>query len=230
MMTEQNQDTVVVIAAHPDDEVLGCGGTIARHAAKGDSVHILFLADGVSSRQNTSEGASESRLEAACRAASILGAYPLSTLALPDNRLDSIVLLEIVQGVESFLAATKPTIIYTHHGGDLNVDHRIAHQATITAARPQPEYSVRAIYSFETPSSTEWATSAIGHSFVPNHFGDIGDYLSVKHEALVQYDAEMRAFPHARSFEAVEALQKWRGASVGLDAAEAFVCERVIIS
>jgi N-acetylglucosamine malate deacetylase 1 len=228
-MTNQNRTSVAVIAAHPDDEVLGCGGTLARHASLGDIVHILFLADGVTSRGNADGSNSEVRLQSAKLAAEILGAQPPSTLALPDNKLDALPLLEIVQGVEAFMADKKPTIVYTHHGGDLNIDHRIAHQSTMTAARPQSGSSVRSIYSFETPSSTEWATPAIGHPFVPNHFVDIGDYLSVKHDALLQYDEEIRTFPHARSVEAVEALQKWRGASVGLHAAEAFICERVII-
>jgi N-acetylglucosamine malate deacetylase 1 len=229
-VTDISPKTIVVIAAHPDDEVLGCGGTLARHASDGDSVHILFLADGVSSRQSVSESASEVRMESACSAAEILGARRPSTLALPDNKLDSLPLLEIVQGVESFLADKQPTIVYTHHGGDLNIDHRIAHQATMTAARPQPDTKIKTILSFETPSSTEWATPAIGLPFRPNHFVDVSDYANCKLEALKQYDAEMRPFPHARSVEAVEALMRTRGTSVGLTCAEAFICERNVLT
>jgi N-acetylglucosamine malate deacetylase 1 len=221
-------ETILVIAAHPDDEVLGCGGTLARHASAGDVVHTLFLADGETSREGSSVHSSETRLRNANAAAEILGICAPITLGLPDNRLDSVALLEVVKAVEQIMAHINPTIIYTHHGGDLNIDHRVAHQATMTAARPLPDSKVGAIYSFETPSSTEWSTAAIGPAFAPNHFVNINDWAARKKAALACYDAELHNFPHARSHVAIEALATWRGASVGLRAAEAFVVERTV--
>ena len=144
---------VLVVAAHPDDEALGCGATMARHAARGDTVCGLFMADGVGARGSTI--GLEARRAAAEAAARVLGAEPPRVLGFPDNRLDTVALLDIVQAVEGVLAEVQPDVIYTHHGGDLNIDHVIAHRAVMTAARPVPGQPVRAVYGFEVPSSTE---------------------------------------------------------------------------
>ena len=223
---------VLVIAAHPDDEILGCGGTLARHAAEGDTVHVLIVAEGATSRdarRNPEHREPEliALQAAASRAASTVGAEEPRMLGLPDNRLDSLPLLEIVKPVEAIVEAVKPEIVYTHHGGDLNVDHRIVHQATVTACRPVPGSPVRAIYAFETVSSTEWQTA--GESFRPQRWVDIEPFLDCKLRALDAYEAEMRPFPHARSHEAVEALARVRGATVGLSAAECFVVVREVV-
>lgn len=223
---------VLVVAAHPDDEVLGCGGTMAHHAEKGNKVHVIFLADGLTSRGETSITATdlERRKEAAHRACETLGAHPPRFLGLPDNRLDSLSLLDVVQQIEPVIAEVKPISIYTHHGGDLNVDHRVAHQAVMTACRPQPGFYVRAIYSFEVPSSTEWSSSAIGTPFCPTLFVDVTKYLERKIQALRFYTEEIHDFPHARSLKAVQAQALLRGVSVGVEAAEAFMVERQLIS
>jgi LmbE family N-acetylglucosaminyl deacetylase len=215
--------TVLVIAAHPDDDILGCGGTMARHSAEGDSVNILVVADGESSRQDFNEGAE--RAEAARRAAGIVGARLYRLLGLPDQRLDTVALLDITRHIEKAIDELRPDIVYTHQAGDLNEDHCIVHRAVLTACRPLPGQSVRAIYGFEVPSSTEW-----GDPFSPNHFVDIDGYLDAKRAALDVYAREMRPFPHARSREAVEALAILRGASVGLLAAEAFMVLRQVIA
>lgn len=222
---------ILVVAAHPDDEVLGCGGTIARHAATGDSVHILFLADGVTARAGEERSAAkiEARAEAARAAARTMGAEPPRFAGLPDNRLDGVDLLDVVKLVEVAVAELRPVVVYTHHVGDLNVDHRIVHQAVVTACRPLPESCVRAVYAFETVSSTEWAYSR-GHAFHAARFVEITDQLETKKQALSCYASEMRAFPHARSIENIEALARLRGASVGVGAAEAFVVVREIIT
>ena len=222
---------VLVVAAHPDDEALGCGGTIARHAAAGDDVAVAIMADGVSSRPIRSDvdRAAEfaARREALKNAANALGLHRHVhaswglDLRLPDNRMDSVDLIDIVKELEGVLQSFPAEIIYTHHGGDLNIDHRITHQAVMTACRPMPGASVKAIYAFEVPSSTEWASDSLP-PFRPNHFVDISATLDKKLEALQAYAEEMRPFPHPRSFEAVQALAAWRGASVGLKAAEAF--------
>lgn len=217
---------VVVIAAHPDDEVLGCGGTMALHARRGDAVHVLFLADGETSR---GAGAPAHRNAAAAAAARVLGARPPVLLGLPDNKLDALPLLDVVQRVEAELARIRPQVVYTHHGADLNIDHAITHRAVLTACRPLPGATVEAIHAFEVPSSSEWAPAQQGPAFAPNHFVDIAGIAAVKHEALRCYDAELRPFPHPRSYEAVEALAKWRGASAGLPLAEAFQTVRVLV-
>lgn len=217
---------VLVIAAHPDDEVLGCGGTLARHAAEGDEVHVLFLADGESARGADGTAIAQRR-DMACRAARALGTHPPRFLGLADNRLDGMDLLDIVQPIEAVIAELAPTRVYTHHGGDLNIDHRRAHQATLTACRPQPGTPVCGLYAFEVPSSTEWAGPG-PTPFVPTRFVDITGHLTAKATALAAYNAELRRFPHARSTEGLEALARWRGVSAGLGAAEAFMVIREI--
>lgn len=220
-------ETVLAIVAHPDDEALGAGGTLARHAAKGDAVHILFLADGVGARGND-KAAAERRVKAARLAASALGAREPEFLGLPDNRLDRLDLLDIVQPIENIIRKIAPETIYTHHAGDLNIDHGLCHRAVLTACRPLPGSTVLRIYAMEVVSSTEWSPAHSGHAFIPTHFVDISTALQAKRRALEAYGEEMRPFPQARSYEAVDALAIWRGASAGLRAAEAFMVVREI--
>lgn len=212
---------VLVVAAHPDDEALGCGGAVARHAAEGARVEIVFLADGEGAR-GAAAGDIAARHEAARRAAEILGARPPRFVDLPDNRLDSVPLLDVIGRLERALDDYAPEIVYTHSGGDLNVDHRIVHQAVVTLFRPLPGARWRGLFAFEVPSSSEWSTGEIGPGFLPDRFVDVSAFLERKMAALAAYDAEMRPFPHARSYEAVRALVAWRGASAGVPAAEAF--------
>lgn len=221
-------DTVLVVAAHPDDEVLGCGATLARHAAAGDRVHVLILADGVGARQDGPGEAAAARMQAARDAAACLGVEPPRLLDLPDNRLDSLPLLDIVQRVEAVVAELRPRVLYTHHAGDLNIDHRIAHQAVMTACRPVPGACWRRIFCFEVASSTEWQTPRAQDAFLPNWYVDAGATLARKLEALQAYADELRPWPHPRSLQAVEYLARWRGASVGMEAAEAFMLARAI--
>ena len=219
--------TVLVVAAHSDDEALGCGGTLARHVAEGDSVHAIFLADGVSSRPKTGKKDLAIRLKSAQIAHKILGLQSIQYLGLPDNRLDSLPFLDIVQPLEQLIQLIAPQIIYTHHLGDLNIDHRITHQAVLTACRLLPDSLLKEIYAFEVVSSTEWNSS--GQSpFLPTVFVDISNYLDCKMEALKAYGLEMRNAPHARSLENIRALGVHRGHSVGVSAAEAFMPIRIL--
>jgi N-acetylglucosamine malate deacetylase 1 len=214
---------VLIIAAHPDDEVLGCGGSIARHTSSGDRVTTVFVADGTGSRgQESSNKMLATRKESAKQVAEILGMQYPRFLDFPDNRLDSIDLLNIVKSLEDVINSVAPKVIYTHHHGDLNIDHRITHQAVMTACRPLPSCSVEAIYAFEVLSSTEWSLSGSENIYDPRRFVDVSDYLEIKLRALHCYQQEMRPFPHARSYEMVEYLAKLRGGTVGLKAAEAF--------
>jgi LmbE family N-acetylglucosaminyl deacetylase len=224
------QGPVLVVAAHPDDEVLGCGGTIARAVADGSVVHIMFLTDGVGARDIADGSTAETiaRQKAACDAAALLGAQAPRFGELPDNCLDSVPLLDIVKRIEAVAAVTKPVTVLTHHGGDLNIDHQIAHRAVVTACRPLPSSSVRLICGFEIVSSTEWASPAIGAPFRPALHVDISEHLEAKMRALEFYGDEMHPFPHARSAENVTGLARMRGASVGLMAAEAFDVVRAI--
>ena len=213
--------TVLVVAAHTDDEALGCGGTIARHVAQGDIVYAVFLADGVTSRLGANAEELEQRNAAAAEAHRILGIEKSYMLGFPDNRMDSVSLLDIVQKLEGVLNEIKPQVIYTHHVGDLNVDHRVTHQAVLTACRPVPGSSIKEIYAFEVLSATEWSTPGIA-PFIPNVFVDISGHLEIKLKALASYELEMRDEPHSRSIANSRRLAELRGNSCGINAAEAF--------
>jgi N-acetylglucosamine malate deacetylase 1 len=222
--------TVLVCAAHPDDEALGCGGTLLKHVAGGDHVHILFVADGVASRHApdadvTADAAR--RRSYAHDAARRLGARAPTFLDFPDQRLDQVALLDICQAIERATADIQPDIVYTHHAGDLNCDHQIVNRAVLTAFRPTPGRTVRAIYGFEVASSSEWAFG-LPSPFCPNRFVSMTDFLAGKLDVLRCYDVEMRAPPHPRSYQAVAALAAVRGATVGVAAAEAFTVLREI--
>lgn len=219
--------TILVVAAHTDDEALGCGGTIARHVAEGDIVYAVFMADGVSSRALVDPDDLAGRNSAAENARIILGIRENFYMDLPDNRLDSIPLIDVVQQLEPVVREIRPNIIYTHHHGDLNMDHRITHQAVLTACRPMPGSSVASIFAFEVMSSTEWATP-IAEPFLPNHYVDISNQINIKMDALRAYQLEMRNEPHSRSLEHMTHLAHHRGHTVGVVAAEAFVTVRTV--
>lgn len=226
-----SQDRILVVVSHPDDEVLGCGGSIVRHRSLGHDVSVLILADGTSSRApaiGSRKNELAERRRCADRASAILGVSNLTLLSYPDNRMDGVELLDVVQDIEQHIKRSQPTVIYTHHGSDVNIDHRIVHDAVIAACRPQPGCSVRKLLFCEIPSSTEWRPPG-GHGlFSPNWFTDISETLAAKLDALAAYGRELREFPHPRSLRAVEHLARWRGASVGVAAAEAFVLGRMI--
>lgn len=224
-------ETVLVVAAHPDDEAIGCGGTIARWSSEGREVHLLFLADGETARAAAENGEDDKilrRQEAAKRAAKLWGAMSVSFETLPDNRMDSVDLLDVVRRIEIAVLAQKPSTVLTHHGGDVNIDHRRVHEATLAACRPQPGEPVRRLLFFEVASSTEWRPPSSALPFVPNYYVDLSHHLDVKTAVLRVYAEEMRPFPHPRSIDALEALARWRGATVGVAAAEGFVVGRWI--
>lgn len=221
----------LVIAAHPDDEVLGAGGTIAALGAAGHEVTIAILGEGITSRfadrADADRGSLDALHEAASRAAAVLGAQPPRLFDLPDNRFDTVPMLDVVKIVESLVAETSPHEIYTHHPGDLNVDHGVVHRAVLTATRPGVGPHVPAIYAFEVPSATEWAFDQFD-AFRPNVFRDISATLDAKVDAMEAYESEARPFPHPRSPAALRALAQARGAAAGVAAAEAFQLVRQI--
>jgi LmbE family N-acetylglucosaminyl deacetylase len=217
---------VLVVAAHPDDEVLGCAGVIAKHISNGDTVHILFMSNGVSSRNASNQDIKDRQLSAQ-NAADFLGVISIRQLDFPDNKMDTVAILDVVQSINVVIDEMQPNIIYTHHIGDLNIDHQVTHKAVMTACRPQPNSCVREIYAFEILSSTEWQTPGVT-PFSPNVFVDITDYIDIKKQVLEIYSKEMRQSPHSRSIDNVIRLNMLRGSSIGVDYAEAFMLARYI--
>jgi len=223
---------ILVVAAHPDDEVLGCGGSIVRMAQEGHNISVAILGEGISSRYKHREEAKSEIIQElysrSHRVAEMLGVQNLSLHGLPDNRFDTVPLLDVVKIIEELLSRISPEVIYTHHGGDLNIDHTIVHRAVLTASRPSPHHTVREIYAFEIPSSTEWSFHSFEPVFRPNVFVDITNTLDTKVQALAEYESEIRSFPHPRSSEALRALAARWGTVAGCEAAEAFALVRSI--
>jgi len=222
---------VLIIAAHPDDEVLGCGGTIARHVDCGDTVNVLIVSEGVTSREIIRDrAASSDQLSSlkvsAKKASEVLGSVDVELLDLPDNRLDSLDRLDLIKLIESYITRFIPNTVYVHHAGDVNIDHRRLHEAVITACRPTPGHCVTRLLSFEVASSTEWQVPGSQPCFQPNWFVDISQQLERKCSALQHYSSELRCWPHPRSIKAVKHQARYRGAQVGVDAAEAFILLR----
>jgi LmbE family N-acetylglucosaminyl deacetylase len=222
-------ESVLVVVAHSDDEALGCGGTIAKHIDLGDDVTVVFMTNGVASRDNYVEGqdTEKNRGSAAQRALKVLGVSNFHQFGFPDNKMDTVALLDVTQAIEGVIQSSKPDIIYTHFMHDLNVDHQITHKAVMTACRPQSWSSVMKIFSFEVLSSTEWNSPSLS-AFKPQYIVDISNYWDKKLASLKCYTEEMRVFPHSRSYECVEALAILRGATNGVKMAEAFFVERII--
>ncbi|MBH49023.1 MAG: hypothetical protein CME71_12720 [Halobacteriovorax sp.] len=211
---------VLAVVAHPDDEVLGCGGTLSLHAKRGDDVGVVTLTNGVSAREGSTEIEASCREKMLERSCENLGVILKARFDYPDNGLDSVPLINIIRSLESVLFEFRPELVYTHFSGDLNVDHRIVNQAVLTACRPTPSESVEEIRAFEVVSSTHW--NGGGNLFNPNLFIDISEAKEVKRKSIEIYREEFRPFPHQRSIEAVEALELMRGTSVGVSYAEAF--------
>jgi len=224
-------DNILVVVAHPDDEVLGCGASIAKWTEFGVSVHILIMAEGETSRdlsRNVDSKVSELSIlkKSAKKAGEILGVSSVNLLGFPDNRMDSLDRLDVIKEVEKEINRVQPDTVITHHSGDVNIDHRIVHEAVVTACRPKPYQTVMRLLSCEIQSSTEWQTPGSNHIFQPNWYEDVSNTIGLKIEALKAYQTEVREWPHPRSLKNVENTARWRGSSVGFDAAEAFMLLR----
>jgi LmbE family N-acetylglucosaminyl deacetylase len=217
---------ILVVASHPDDEVLGLGGTIRKHVNNGNVVECVILGEGMTSRtlkrEDTDKKVLDELKSTTMKSAEIIGYNKVHFSNLPDNRFDSIDLLDIIKEVDKYIQFTNPDIIYTHHYGDLNIDHRKTFQAVITACRPVGEYSVKEIYCFETPSSTEWNFTYGDSIFKPNVFIDVEDTLQAKIDAMACYVSELRDYPHPRSLKALEVIAARWGTVVGKKYVEAF--------
>ncbi len=222
-------ENILVFAAHPDDEVLGLGGSVRRFTDEGKTVRAVILAEGLTSRADSREMADESRLlelqEDCLRAAKEVGYVSVDFCGMADNRMDGTELLNIIKAVTKYVEIYNPDTIFTHHHGDLNIDHRRTCEAVLTACRPVGKYSVKRIYAFETPSSTEWAYGCM-EPFVPNVYVDVSNTLEAKLRGMSCYRTESTEFPHPRSLEALRALGKYRGSNVGFELAEGFMLLR----
>jgi LmbE family N-acetylglucosaminyl deacetylase len=215
---------VLVVAAHPDDEILGLGGTVASHAARGDRVRLAVMCEGITSRYKP-EWDAEVRKQAK-EAARILGVTDLVLGNLPDQRLETLPLSDVVKEVVSLITEWQPEVIYTHFSGDINRDHRILTEAVLVAARPYSAPSVKEILMFETPSSTEWSSPALTASFQPNVYVDISEFVEQKIKAFSCYSAEIRQRPHPRSPEALADRARYWGSVINRRGAEAFMLVR----
>ncbi len=214
-----NKKSILVISAHPDDETIGCGGTIAKHISQGDSVYVMSFTDGVSSRGNRIDlAASKDRIKASEMAAKLLGFSWISRGEHPDNMLDTIPTLDLAKNIEAVKEKYSPDIIYTHSYADLNIDHRKVHEATLIAFRPQPKETWQEIRAYEVASSTEWGMQA----FTPNLFINIDNFIDIKKEALACYWMELRDTPHPRSISSIESINRVRGSQAGFNYSEAF--------
>lgn len=223
---------ILIVAAHPDDEVLGCGGTIAKHIKMGDKAYCLFLGRGKASRIKREKLATKKEQalleKEARRAAKILGISKIFFEDFPDQEYDKEPMLTIVKAIEKVKERIKPDIVFTHHVGDLNKDHQVVFRAVLTACRPLPKETVKTIYSFEVPSSTEWGVPKRKDYFVPNIFIDISATFPKKIKALGCYKSEIRPYPHPRSLKGVEAVARRWGTVAGKKMAEAFELIREI--
>jgi LmbE family N-acetylglucosaminyl deacetylase len=221
---------ILIIAAHPDDEILGCGGTAARLVNEGHEVFTAILGEGVTSRDDSRDtGKREQDVTELKKhihhANHLLGVKEVFTFDLPDNRFDSVDLLDVVKIVEKLKVQVKPEILFTHYEQDLNIDHRITFQAVQTATRPMVGETVKELYSFEVLSSTEWNYPL---SFSPDCFFDISGTIETKVAAMAKYPGELREYPHPRSLKGIRlAAQLW-GMKTGLGFAEAFKIIRIL--
>jgi|TARA_B110000495_G_C23001960_1_gene591423 LmbE family N-acetylglucosaminyl deacetylase len=225
---------ILIVSAHPDDEIIGMGGIIKKLSRKHE-IQILFLADGITARKSSGylnstkyeisksvekkmKNEIENRKKHARNALKILGVTKMKFLDLPDNELDTIPFLKIVKEIENEIQSTKCDVIFTHHYNDLNIDHRLAYEASITSSRPIFNSEVKSIFSFEAISSTDWKKP---YKFNPNLFIDISKELPFKLKALREYKNEIQKFPHPRSIKAIEANAIRWGSLSGFNAAEA---------
>ena len=231
---------ILVIAAHPDDEVLGMGGTIKKFTKNKHKVKVVFLATGILSRRSTNyKNSSEYTLKEKTlkiaekqikqlrvdskKALKILGVNEVEFYDFPDNEMDIISNLEITKTIEKIIEEFKPENVYTHFKNDVNIDHRLIYNAVVTATRPTEKCKVKKVLSFEVPSSTEWFFPS---NFSPNVFVDISKEVGAKLKAMSQYKDELNKFPHPRSIEALEIISKRWGTVCGFHAAEAFYLVR----
>lgn len=225
----KNNERILVVVAHPDDEVIGCGGTIAKFSKMGKKTFLLTMTDGVSSRNNSNLKEVNIRKKACLESAKILGFNNIFLNNLKDNELDTVSNLKLTKIIEKIIKKVNPNIIFTHFNYDLNIDHRKVSNAVITACRPKINNRVKKIFFFEVLSSTEWNINIkIKNNFIPNWYENITHTFKTKMKALKCYKRELRKFPHSRSLKGIKILSQYRGIVSGYKNAEAFILGRKI--
>jgi len=225
-------EKILVIAAHPDDEVLGMGGTIAKYAMSGAEIAVLIVTDGSTSQYRDDPKLEEILKEKKAETkdcAFILGVKHVLYGNLPDMRLDTIPHIEINRVIENVIEDFQPAKVFTHFMGDINRDHRIIYESTLVACRPTSRQCVKQLYLYSVPSSTEWNAQTADTAFLANYYVDIsGEYAEKKYKAMECYKTELRDFPHPRSIEYLRTNDNAEGNRVGLLAAESFIMLRAI--
>jgi LmbE family N-acetylglucosaminyl deacetylase len=209
---------VLVVGAHPDDELLGLGGTLRRHVLRGDEVHVLCLCENMSVRYGSPEQAGFDTAEYARQAAQVLGFAGMKIAGFPDQRLDAVAMIDVIRPIEAAVRELNPRYVYTHWSGDINQDHRVVHEASLIACRCKAK-SIDLLLAYETASETEYG---VPYNFSPNLFVDISGTLPSKLEALACYRSEIEPYPNPRSLQALEERARTWGQAAGMKAAEPF--------
>lgn len=221
--------SILIVAAHPDDEVLGCFGTVAKLIKKGYQAYTLILSGGKTSRGPVDQKEIVHLSQEMEKANQSIGIKKVFQADFPDNLFDTVALLQIVKKIEEIKKLTQAELIFTHHRGDMNIDHQLTHQAVLTATRPMPGECVKEIYAMEVPSSTEWNNFSKETIFTPNLFVDVSDTIEKKIEAMACYASELREYPHPRSLQFIKELAHTNGIKVGLPYSENFQLVRKIL-
>lgn len=221
---------ILIISAHPDDEILGCGATIARLVKEGYEAYTLILGEGITSRDEKRDRQKRKKeiidlKKHIKKANDLIGVKKIFSYDFPDNRFDTVPILDIVKVIENIKKEVNPKIIFTHYKDDLNIDHNITYKAVLIATRPLNNETVKEIYSFEVLSSTEWNFNV---TFNPNIFFSVNETINIKENAMSEYKSELREYPHPRSIDGIKLYAKIRGLQVGMKYAEAFECVRII--
>lgn len=229
MLESLKNKKIMIVVAHPDDELLGLGGTMNKLINKYNvKTHVVILGEGITSRsekRNTDGWKKELKIhkENIVSAQKEIGYHSVSTYDFPDNRFDTVSLLDIIKTIEKEKEIFNPNVIFTHHGGDVNIDHQRTFEAVITSCRPMKTENVKTIFTFETPSGTEWRACSDPRHFLPNLFVSLSKKnIEAKIKGMESYEFERRTFPHPRSPEALRIQAQHRGVSVGVKYAEAF--------
>lgn len=217
---------ILVIAPHPDDEVLGCGGTIAKHAANGDGVYVAVVTKGC---EPLFSAESVEKVRSECRAADMfLGVKETVFLDFPAAMMEEVPRYQLNDAFSSTIQRIKPDTVYLPHRGDMQIDHKMTVDSAMVALRPKYSHFIQKIYAYETLSETGWDVPNTTNEFIPTAYNDISDYLDKKIEAMGLFTTQVDAFPNARSLEAVRALAIYRGTAMNMNAAEAFSVLREI--
>jgi N-acetylglucosamine malate deacetylase 1 len=216
----------LVIAPHPDDEVLGCGGIMKKYSDAGHEVYVLIVTRGTP-KKYSDERIERGRAQAR-KSHAILGVKDTFFMNYHAPELDQVPSYMISDSISELVGKLLPTDLFLPHPGDIHIDHQVVFNASLVAARPIGNCSVRNIFTYETLSETEWAQPACSHIFIPDHFVDIEKSFDFKLQAMGCYEGQLRNFPHPRSLESLEALAKFRGSTIGCSRAEAFKTIRTI--